>query len=102
MCREYESRRNLFVNALKEEPRFRIIPPDGAFYLFPDITDLLDIDSLRTSSQFATQLLEQAHVAVTPGEAFDAPGYLRLSFAASKGELLEAAKRLLAFASDVH
>ena len=102
MCREYESRRNLFVNALKEEPRFRIIPPDGAFYLFPDITDFLDIDSLRTSSQFATRLLEQAHVAVTPGEAFDAPGYLRLSFAASKGELLEAAKRLLAFASDVH
>ncbi len=102
MCREYESRRNLFVNALKEESRFRIIPPDGAFYLFPDITDFLDIDSLRTSSQFATRLLEQAHVAVTPGEAFDAPGYLRLSFAASKGELLEAAKRLLAFASDVH
>ena len=102
MCREYESRRDLFVNALKEDSRFRIISPSGAFYLFPDITDLLDIDNLRTSSQFATRLLEHVHVAVTPGEAFDAPGYLRLSFAASKDKLLEASKRLLAFTSHLN
>ena len=76
--------------------------PGGAFYLFPDITDFLSIDGLRTSAEFSTRLLQEAHVAVTPGEAFDAPGYLRLSFAASKTKLLEASERLLAFASKVN
>ena len=99
MRKEYEDRRDLLLDALQKEPRYRIVAPDGAFYLFPDITDFFSIDALRTSAEFATQLLEKVHVAVTPGEAFDAPGYLRLSFAASKTELLEASKRLLSFAS---
>lgn len=99
MRKEYEDRRGLLLDALQKEPRYRIVAPDGAFYLFPDITDFFSIDALRTSAEFATQLLEKEHVAVTPGEAFDAPGYLRLSFAASKTELLEASKRLLSFAS---
>ena len=99
MRKEYEDRRDLLLEELQKEPRYRIVAPDGAFYLFPDITDFFSIDALRTSAEFATQLLEKVHVAVTPGEAFDAPGYLRLSFAASKTELLEASKRLLSFAS---
>ena len=99
MRKEYEDRRDLLLDELQKEPRYRIVAPDGAFYLFPDITDFFSIDALRTSAEFATQLLEKVHVAVTPGEAFDAPGYLRLSFAASKTELLEASKRLLSFAS---
>ena len=102
MCGEYKDRRDLLIDALKTEPRYRIVTPGGAFYLFPDITDFLSIDGLRTSAEFSTRLLQEAHVAVTPGEAFDAPGYLRLSFAASKTKLLEASERLLAFASKVN
>ena len=99
MRKEYEDRRDLLLDALQKEPRYRIVGPDGAFYLFPDITDFFSIGTVRTSAEFATQLLEKVHVAVTPGEAFDAPGYLRLSFAASKTQLVEASKRLLSFAS---
>ena len=102
MCGEYKDRRDLLIDALKTEPRYRIVTPGGAFYLFPDITEFLSIDGLRTSAEFSTRLLQEAHVAVTPGEAFDAPGYLRLSFAASKTKLLEASERLLAFASKVN
>ena len=75
--------------------------PDGAFYLFPDISALLSPDTLRTSTDFATALLRDAHVAVTPGEAFDAPGYLRVSFAASRERLREGVDRIERFIADL-
>ena len=61
--------------------------PAGAFYLFLDVSDFLSPDGFRTSAELAQALLDDARVALTPGEAFDAPGFLRLSYATSLEEL---------------
>ena len=68
---------------LTADPRIACVKPAGAFYLFLDISELLSPDGIRTSADFAEALLDEARVAVTPGEAFDAPGFLRLSYATS-------------------
>ena len=72
--------------------------PSGAFYLFPDISGLLSSDGIRTSVDFAKELLEKGHVAVTAGEAFDAPGFVRISYATSMDLLKQGAARILEFA----
>jgi len=64
------------------------VKPAGAFYLFPDISDLLSPDGIRTSAEFAQALLHEKHVALTAGEAFDAPGFVRISYATSLDRLL--------------
>jgi aspartate aminotransferase len=73
------------------------VKPKGAFYLFPNITGLLTSGPVRTSADFAQQLLEKEYVVVTAGEAFDAPGYLRISYATSMEQLREGATRILRF-----
>ena len=75
----------------------RCLKPAGAFYLFVDISELLSPDGIRTSAEFATRLLDEAHVALTAGEAFDAPGFLRISYATSMERLREGATRILDF-----
>ena len=94
----YRERRNRFVELLGDEPRIHVGLPDGAFYVFPDISECLGRGAVRTSVDFAEKLLERFHVAVTPGEAFDAPGYVRISYAASIDELTEGAERICQFA----
>jgi len=94
---EYETRRDTLLEWLSEEPRIKCAVPAGAFYLFPDVSELLSPATLRTSFQFATMLLRRGHVAVVPGEAFDAPGFLRLSYAASLDHLREGVDRIRAF-----
>ncbi len=71
--------------------------PNGAFYLFIDISALLTPDGVRTSAEFAERLLHEAHVALTAGEAFEAPGFLRISYATSMERLKEGVKRIHAF-----
>lgn len=99
MLDEYRMRRDRLTAWLADEPRYRIVPPAGAFYLFPDVSELLSPDGVRTSAEFAMRLLDEAHVALTPGEAFDAPGFVRLSYAASMDRLAEGAERLKRFAA---
>ena len=82
---------------LIEDPRIRCIKPAGAFYLFVNISALLSPDGIRTSAEFATRLLDESHVALTAGEAFDAPGFLRISYATSMDRLREGATRILDF-----
>ena len=93
----YRERRDLLLGLLAAEPRIRCVRPGGAFYLFPDVSELLSPDGLRTSADFAQALLRDGRVAVTPGEAFDAPGFVRLSYAASRADLEEAARRMRRF-----
>ena len=94
----YRQRRDAVLGWLEQEPRIRCTRPAGAFYLFPDVSELLSPDTVRTTSDFATELLHRNHVALTPGEAFDAPGFVRLSYAASLDRLEEGVGRLLEFA----
>jgi len=98
MLDEYKRRRDQVLAWLGEEPRLRCGVPQGAFYVFPDISDFLSPDRIRTSIDFADGLLRDDHVVTTAGEAFDAPGYLRLSYATSLETLREGITRLIAFA----
>ena len=93
----YRQRLDQLLLWLAEDDRIRCTRPGGAFYLFPDVSELLSPDGLRTSTEFAEALLRDAHVAVTPGEAFDAPGFLRLSYAASLERLQEGVARVRSF-----
>ena len=101
MLDEYRRRRDRVVEWLSVDSRIRLVKPAGAFYLFPDVSEFLSPDGIRTSAQLATALLNDARVAVTPGEAFDAPGFLRLSYATSMHELERGTNRILEFLAGV-
>ncbi len=98
MLDEYRQRRDNIHGWLTAHPGIKCVKPKGAFYLFPDVSGLLSADGVRTSADFAQALIEREHVVVTPGEAFDAPGYLRISYATSMEQLREGADRILRFA----
>jgi len=97
MLDEYRQRRDQLHAWLTVDPRLRCRKPAGAFYMFVDISDVLSPESFRTSLDFADALLDEARVAVTPGEAFDAPGTIRISYATSLDLLQEGSRRLLEF-----
>lgn len=95
MVNEYKERRNIAVEALNRVPGLRCVKPHGTFYLFPDIRGLG-----LPSAILAEQLLTKAKVATIPGSAFGprGEGHLRISVAASRGDLVEAVKRIDDFA----
>ena len=97
---EFRHRRDSVHAWLTANPGIQCVKPRGAFYLFPNISGLLT-DSVSSSLEFAAQLLEKEHVVVTPGEAFEAPGYLRISYATSMERLREGADRMLRFAESL-
>jgi aspartate aminotransferase len=98
MLAEYKRRRDQVLAWLAEEPRFVCAVPQGAFYVFPSIAEFLSPDKLRTSLEFSERFLADEHVVTTPGEAFDAPGFLRLSYATAIDQLREGVTRLVRFA----
>ena len=97
MLREYRKRRDSLHQWLTADPRLRCRLPAGAFYVFLDISDVLSPERFPTSNDFAQALLDESRVAVTPGEAFDAPGFVRISYATSMEILREGSRRLLEF-----
>jgi len=97
MLEEYRARRDKLHAWLTADPRIECVKPAGAFYMFPRITQLLSPHGIRTSAEFAQALLADVRVAVTAGEGFDAPGYLRISYATSLARLREGTDRLMAF-----
>jgi aspartate aminotransferase len=101
MLDEYRVRRDNIHAWLTANTAIQCVKPKGAFYLFPDISRLLSSDGIATSAEFAQALIEKEHVVVTPGEAFDAPGYLRISYATSMEQLREGATRILRFAESI-
>jgi len=100
MLDEYRRRRDAIHGWLTANPAIKCVKPRGAFYLFPDISELLG-GEVKSSSDFAQKLIEQEHVALTPGEGFDAPGYLRISYATSMDQLREGATRILRLAESL-
>lgn len=99
MLDEYRTRRDCVWEWLTADPRFVCVKPHGAFYLFPYAVDALDAAGVRTTAEFAEALLNDAHVAVTAGEGFDAPGYFRISYATSLDRLREGVTRIHDFVS---
>jgi aspartate aminotransferase len=94
----FDRRRQTIVRMLNEIPGVVCPEPEGAFYAYPSVKDLLgkEIRGRRpqTSVELAGLILEEAEVAVVPGEAFGTPGYLRLSYALSDEDLVEGVSRL--------
>jgi len=101
MLDEYRTRRDRIHEWLTASPGIQCVKPNGAFYLFPNISGLLGHGGIMTSEDFAQALLEKEHVVVTAGEAFDAPGFLRISYATSMEQLREGATRILRFAEQL-
>ena len=97
MLDEYRIRRDNVWQWLTEDERFTCIKPRGAFYLFPYVADVLEPTGVRTTTEFAEALLAEAHVALTAGEGFDAPGFFRISYATSLTQLREGVTRIQEF-----
>ena len=100
MRRAFERRRDLIVSLLKEIPGLKISNPEGAFYVFPEVSAYIGKShgghTIATSGDLALYLLDEAHVATVDGAAFCAPGYIRLSYATSDDNIREAARRIAA------
>ncbi len=101
MCAAFRRRRDLVVDMAREIPGFRVNVPQGAFYLFPEVSALIgrhtpDGQEIATSGDLAMYLLMHGHVATVDGAAFGAPGYIRLSYATSDDNLREALCRIRA------
>ena len=97
MLNEYRARRDKLMEWFSVDPRFECVKPAGAFYLFPRITKVLESTGIASSAEFSQVLLDEARVAVTAGEGFDAPGFLRISYATSLERLREGTTRILEF-----
>lgn len=99
MLAEYAKRRKRIVEGLREIPGVACEWPGGAFYAFPNISAHLKgaHPLAKSCTELAKELLEKAHVALVPGEAFGAPGYLRLSYATSIKRIEEGLRRLHKF-----
>ena len=94
----FDQRRHTIVKMLNQIDGFECPEPQGAFYAYPSVKGALgrDLDGHRadTSVELAELILEQAEVAVVPGEAFGSSGYLRLSYALGDDDLVEGVTRL--------
>ena len=98
MRASFDRRRRRMVDLLRAIDGVDLLTPQGAFYAFPDLTAFLGREIggrvATTTSELATIILEEAKVAIVPGEAFGAPGYARLSFALGDDDLGEGLTRM--------
>ncbi|MGA2872162.1 MAG: pyridoxal phosphate-dependent aminotransferase [Candidatus Dormibacteria bacterium] len=97
----FARRREAILAGLERLPGFECLPPDGAFYVFPSVSGVMGRtlagQRVESSEHLSRLLLDEVRVAVVPGEAFGAPGYLRFSYALADQDLEEGLARLQAF-----
>ena len=100
MRKAFERRRDLVVRLAREIPGLGVNEPEGAFYLFPEVSSYIGKTfgdrKIENSGDLAMYLLDEAHVATVDGAAFCAPGYIRLSYATSDDNIREAMARIAA------
>lgn len=98
MRKAFERRRDLIVDLANRIPGWKVNVPQGAFYLFPDVTACIgktfNGKKIESDTDLAMFLLENAHVATVAGSAFCMPGYLRLSYATSDDNIRRAFERI--------
>ena len=98
MIDEFEVRRNLILNLLKDIEGFSCNTPEGAFYVFPDVSAFfgktLNGSLIKNATDFSLYLLEAALVATVTGDAFGNPNCIRISYAASQDQIKEAMSRV--------
>ena len=100
MVDEFASRREMIIGLLNEIPGFKLNQPQGAFYVFPDVSHYfgktIGGKQIENASDFALFLLEEAHVATVTGEAFGNENCIRISYAASEENIRTAVARISA------
>jgi aspartate aminotransferase len=98
MRRAFDGRRRRIVELLRDVPGVEVAEPEGAFYVFPSLEGALGRpirgQIAATTLELAEIILDEAKVAIVPGEAFGAPGYARLSYALGDDELSEGVTRI--------
>ena len=98
MIDEFAKRRVMIIDLLSAIPGFKMNKPQGAFYVFPDVSyyfgKTIQGKTISTASDFSMFLLEEAHVATVTGEAFGNDACIRISYAASVENIQEAVKRI--------
>ncbi|MFC2175699.1 pyridoxal phosphate-dependent aminotransferase [Bacteroidota bacterium] len=98
MCAMFEKRRDLVTKLFSEIEGLKTNVPGGAFYLFPEVSGLFghsyNGQEVNNANDLCMYFLNECHVAMVPGEAFGAPGYVRMSYATSDENLIEAARRI--------
>ena len=98
MIDEFSERRKLIIDLLSEIEGFKLNNPDGAFYIFPDISyffgKTINGFEIKNSTDFSLFILEKAHVATVTGEAFGSPNNIRISYAASRENIKKAVDRI--------
>jgi len=97
MLAEYRRRRDFVISRLRAIPGVRCAEPKGAFYAYPNIGTALGKNGISNTLQFAERLLNDAHVAVVPGEAFGTTQHVRISYATSMHELERGLERIHKF-----
>jgi len=94
----FRTRRDLVLELFRNVEGFRTNVPGGAFYLFPEVSALFGHSfnghQVNDANDLCMYFLNECHVAMVPGEAFGAPGYVRLSYATSEDKLIEAVRRI--------
>ncbi len=98
MRKAFERRRDLIVGLARTIPGWKVNEPQGAFYLFPEVSSYFGKRNgdyvINNDSDLAMYLLQEAHVATVAGSAFCAPGYIRMSYATSDDNIREAMERI--------
>ena len=98
MIDEFSERRELIIDLLSEIKGFKLNNPDGAFYIFPDISyffgKTINGFEIKNSTDFSLFILDKAHVATVTGLAFGSPNNIRISYAASRENIKKAVDRI--------
>jgi aspartate aminotransferase len=98
MVREFQKRRNVIVDALNDIPGVRCFSPEGAFYVFPNVSNIYGRsykgNKITNSADLIDYLLDEANVAAVPGAAFGSDDHIRLSYATSLANIEEGMKRI--------
>jgi aspartate aminotransferase len=97
MVTAFKARSAYITQALNAMPGIKALSPDGAFYNFFDVRGAIAATGCANDTELATRILEESDLALVPGSAFGAQGYMRLSFATSMTELEGAMARLADF-----
>ena len=96
---EFKELRDYMLKKLAEIPGVTCTKPEGAFYVYPNISTFLSKGGIQTATQLATKLLHEAHVVTVPGEAFGTGEHIRLSYPVTRQNIDEGTRRMGEFLS---
>ena len=101
MLAEYVALRDHLLENLRSIPGLRCARPQGAFYVYPNVSNFLGRNGLKSAADVAGRLLREAHVAVVPGEGFGTREHVRISYATSRRELDRGVERMRRFFAEL-